>query len=61
MWDNKGQAVLKPSLNTQIQDEYHVGFKLEHDFTAGALKSAFGVIALKNEKGDFFFKSELLK
>jgi len=61
VWNNKGKSNLKPSLNVQIQDEYHVGFKFEHDLAANALKSAFGVIAWKTLSGDYWFKSECLK
>jgi hypothetical protein len=57
VWDNKGQALLKHS----VQDDWHVGYKLEHDVNANALKSALGLIALKNQKGDFFFRSDILK
>lgn len=39
--------------------EYHLGYKLEHDLSG--LKSLTALAALKNEKGDFFLRSDILK
>lgn len=59
IWNSLAEKkAVKNSLNFQYND-YHLGYKLEHDLSA--LKSASGVFALKNAKGDFFLKSDLLK
>lgn len=50
--------LVKSSLNLHYLD-YHLGFKLEHDLNK--MKSLFSIFALKNLKGDFFLKSDLLK
>jgi hypothetical protein len=46
------------SLNAQIKDDYHLGYQLEHDLTK--IEKCEGVLAMKNEKGDFFVKSDCL-
>ena len=59
MWNTlNANRTLKNSFALSFQD-YHLGYKLEHDLSK--LKSLYGVLALKNEKGDFFLKSDLLK
>ncbi|CDW81224.1 UNKNOWN [Stylonychia lemnae] len=58
-WNNLDtKRKLKNSLNFQYND-YHLGYKLKHDLNA--LQKIVGVFALKNHKGDFFFKADGLK
>lgn len=40
-------------------NEYHLGYKLEHNLSD--LKSLVALLALKNAKGDFFLKGDVLK
>ena len=51
------KRALKNSLNIAF-NEYHLGYKLEHD--TQKLKSLNAILALKNAKGDFFIRSDLL-
>ena len=41
------------------KDEYHGGFKFEHDLSN--FTELFAQLALKNDKGDFFLRGDLLK
>lgn len=50
---------MKHSLSVQIKDDFHLGYKLEHDLEK--MKKCEGVFAMKNEKGDFFLRSDCLK
>lgn len=60
VWNNVDtQRALKHSLNFHVKDQYHLGYKLEHDLEK--VKSFLGQLALKNNKGDFFLKADLLK
>lgn len=51
------KRLIKNSLNLAF-NEYHLGYKLEHD--TNKLKSLFALLALKNSKGDFFIKGDVL-
>ena len=44
--------LLKNSLNVQIQNDYHLGYKLDHDLAA--LKNLEVLAVLMNAKGNFF-------
>jgi hypothetical protein len=60
VWNNVDtKKALKHSLNLQVKDQYNLGYKLEHDLSK--LKTLFAQVALKNDKGDFFLKSDILK
>jgi hypothetical protein len=54
------KKTIKNSTNIQINNDYHLAYKLEHD-TIASLKSFNGLFALKNPHGEFFLKSDILK
>jgi len=54
LWDNAGKKQLNLSTNFQIQDAYHVGFKLEHDTNKFKSVILQGVHKVANSHDGFF-------
>jgi len=59
VYNTNDKKELKNTLNIQVQDVYHVGLSFNHDLNKTTQLVA--LLALKNLKGDFFVKTDLLK
>jgi hypothetical protein len=59
VWNTlNADKLVKNSLNLQLKD-YNLAYKVEHN--TKKFKSALGLLALKNAKGDFFVRGDFLK
>jgi len=59
VWNNNGKKLIKKSANVQINDDFHLGYKLEHDLVQAS--KVHVQAAYTGEHGYFFLEGDFDK